>query len=103
MFLLYEMLEALANFFSNTGLWLTLWVIVLVGFSLYIVRMNRPSKKPRPWMIRKGVCPFCESPLFGTTREYHRLYLLETLSPESQYLCTNCDRDKVSGLLSKLG
>ena len=103
MFLLHEMLKALANFFSNTGFWLTMWVIVLVGFSVFIVRMSRPSTKPRPWVLRKGVCPFCDSDLFGTTHEYQRLYLLASLSPESKYLCTNCDKEKISGLLSKLG
>ena len=101
--LLYETLEALASFFSNAGLWLMLWVVVLIGFSVFFLRMSRTPKKPRPWVVRKGFCPFCDSDLFGTTREYQRLHLLETLSPESKYLCINCDREKVSGLLSKLG
>jgi hypothetical protein len=30
------------------------------------------------------------------------LNLLETLAPESKYLCIRCDQEKVSGLLSKL-
>ncbi|MEE9148872.1 MAG: hypothetical protein V3U27_15910 [Candidatus Tectomicrobia bacterium] len=103
MILLYETLIGLANFFSNTGLWLVLWVAVLVGFSGFILRVSRTSEKPRPWVVRQGMCPFCENELFGTTREYERLHLLETLSPESKYLCTDCDREKVSGLLSRLG
>lgn len=103
MILLYEMLAALANLFSYTGLWLMLWVAILVGFSVFIFRISRAPKKSRPWVVRKGACPFCENELFGTTREYQRLHLLEALPPESKYLCTNCDKEKVSGLLSKLG
>src|SRR5262245_58439623 len=101
MILLYKTLEALANIFSYAGLWLVVWVAILVGFSTFIFRMARTPKKPRPWVVRKGECPFCGSELFGTTREYQRLHLLEALSPESQYLCTNCDREKVIELLSK--
>lgn len=103
MILLYKALEAFANLFSHTGLWLVVWVAVLVGFSAFLLRLTRTTKKPRPWMVRKGECPFCENELFGTTREYQRLYLLETVSPESQYLCMSCDKEKVSGLLSILG
>ncbi|WP_089719068.1 hypothetical protein [Candidatus Entotheonella palauensis] len=103
MTLMYGTLEALANLFSRAGLWITLWVIALVGFSVFIHRMFRAVKTDKPWGVRKGVCPFCNNELFGTTREYQRLNLLETLSPESKYLCTSCDTEKVSGLLSKLG
>ena len=103
MILLYGTLEALANLFSNAGFWLFLWVAVLVGFSIFILRLNRPSRQTRPWVVRKGACPFCNSELFGTTQEYQRLNLLETLAPESKYLCMSCDQEKVSGLLSKLG
>jgi hypothetical protein len=100
--LLYATLDALAKLFSHTGLWFVLWVAVLVGFSIFILRINRVGKKSRPWVVRKGACPFCNHELFGTTREYQRLNLLETLAPESKYLCTRCDQEKVSGLLSKL-
>ncbi len=103
MILLYGTLEVLANLFSRTGLWLALWVIALVGFSVFILRMSRATRSPKPWGVSKGICPFCNNDLFGTTREYQRLNLLETLSPESKYLCTSCDKEKVSGLLSKLG
>ena len=103
MILLYKTLEALANIFSYTGLWLVIWVTVFVGFSTFIFRTSRAAKKPRPWVVRKGECPFCGNELFGTTREYQRLHLLETISPESKYLCTGCDREKVSELLSILG
>ncbi len=103
MTLMYGTLEALANLFSRAGLWIALWVIALVGFSVFIFRMSRNVKPPKPWSVRKGICPFCDNELFGTTREYQRLHLLETLSPESKYLCTSCDMEKVSGLLSKLG
>jgi hypothetical protein len=103
MTLIYDTLEALANLFSRAGLWFALWVIALVGFSVFILRMNHTVKSPKPWSVRKGICPFCNHELFGTTREYQRLNLLETLSPESKYLCTSCDTEKVSGLLSKLG
>jgi len=103
MILLYKTLEALANIFSYTGLWLVVWVAGLVGFSVFIFRTSRAAKKPRPWVVRKGECPFCGNELFGRTREYQRLHLLETLAPESKYLCTGCDKEKVSGLLSSLG
>jgi len=103
MTLMYGTLEALANLFSRAGLWIALWVIALIGFSVFIYRMSHTVKSPKPWSVRKGFCPFCNHELFGTTREYQRLNLLETLSPESKYLCTSCDMDKVSGLLSKLG
>ena len=102
MILLYKTLETLANMFGNIGLWLVVWLLVLIGFALFIFsRMASTPKKPRPWVVRKGECPFCGSELFGTTRDYQRLHLLETLSPESKYLCTNCDRDRVADLLSK--
>jgi hypothetical protein len=101
--LLYKTIEALANIFSHTGLWLVVWVAILVGFSIFILRLARTPKQPRPWVVRKGECPFCSNELFGTTREYQRLYLLETVSPESKYLCMSCDKEKVSGLLSILG
>lgn len=103
MLLLYNTLEALANLFSSAGLWLVAWVIILFGFSTFIFRMTRTPKKPRPWVVRKGECPFCGSELFGTTREYQRLYLLETVSPETKYLCISCDKEKISGLLGILG
>ena len=99
---LYQTLEALASICGNAGLWLLVWIGVLVGFALFLLRMaTSTTKKPRPWVVRKGECPFCGSELFGTTRDYQRLHLLESLSPESKYLCTNCDREKVADLLSK--
>ncbi len=102
MILLYKTLNALAALFSHAELWLVLWVVALVGFSVFIIRISRTPKKSRPWVVRKGECPFCGSGLFGTTREYQRLPLLETLAPESKYLCTRCDQEKVAGLLSTL-
>ena len=101
MFLLYKTLETLVNMVSNAGLWPLVWILALIGFALFIFRMASTLKKPRPWVVRKGECPFCGSELFGTTRDYQRLHLLETLSPESKYLCTSCDREKVADLLSK--
>ena len=102
MILLYKALETLANMFGNAGLWLLVWILVLIGFGLFLFsRMASTPKKPRPWVVRKGECPFCGSELFGTTRDYQRLHLLESLSPESKYLCINCDREKVADLLSK--
>ena len=101
MILLYKTFETVANTFSNGGLWPLVWILVLIGFALFILRLASTPKKPRPWVVRKGECPFCGSELFGTTRDYQRLHLLETLSPESKYLCTSCDREKVADLLSK--
>jgi hypothetical protein len=103
MILLYKTLEALASIFSHTGFWLVVWITVLVGFSILLLRLTHASKKPRPWVVRQGECPFCGAELFGTTREYQRLYLLETVSPETKYLCMSCDKEKVLGLLSILG
>ena len=100
MIFLYTTLEALTSL-SHAGLWLLVCVLVFIGFALFAFRRASTPKKPRPWVVRKGECPFCGSELFGTTRDYQRLHLLETLSPESKYLCTNCDREKVADLLSK--
>jgi hypothetical protein len=97
--MIHKTLETVAHMFGNAGLWLL--VLFLIGFSLFVLRMASAPKKPRPWVVRKGECPFCSSELFGTTRDYQRLHLLEALSPDSKYLCTNCDRDKVADLLSK--
>jgi hypothetical protein len=99
--MLSKTLETVANMFSNAGLWLLVWILVLIACSLFVLRMASTPKKPRPWVVRKGECPFCGNELFGTTRDYQRLHLLEALSPESKYLCTNCDREKVADLLSK--
>ncbi len=97
--MIHKTLETVTHMFGNAGLWLL--VLFLIGFSLFVLRMASTPKKPRPWVVRKGECPFCSSELFGTTRDYQRLHLLEALSPDSKYLCTNCDRDKVADLLSK--
>jgi hypothetical protein len=102
MILLQKTLETLAALFSHTGLWLAVWVAVLVGFSLFLFRISRHAHRPRPWVVRKGECPFCGNELFGTTREYQRSSLLATLAPESKYLCMDCDQEKVAGLLSRL-
>ena len=100
MLFLYTTLETLASL-NNAGLWLSVCLLAICGLALVLWRMVNTPKKPRPWVIRKGECPFCGNELFGTTRDYQRLHLLETLSPESKYLCTNCDREKVADLLSK--
>lgn len=102
MIILHKTIETLAALFSYTGLWLVVWVAVLVGFSLFLLRMSRSTHQPRPWVVRQGECPFCGSELFGTTREYQRSSLLATLVPESKYLCMDCDKEKVAGLLSRL-
>jgi hypothetical protein len=95
------MLETLAKIFSDIGLWLLIWIAALGSFSVFILRRTGAPKKPRPWVVRQGECPFCGHELFGTTQEYQRLYLLETLPPESKYLCTSCDRDRVADLLGR--
>lgn len=101
MIFLYQMLETLTSLGSSTGLWLLVWIAISIALALLLVRLAITPKKPRPWVVRKGECPFCGNDLFGTTRDYQRLHLLETLSPDSKYLCINCDREKVSDLLSK--
>jgi hypothetical protein len=103
MLLIYNTLNILAALFSHTGLWFLVWVAVLVAFSIFIIRISRAAKQPRPWTVRKGECPFCGTDLLGTTQAYQRLLLLDTMTPESEYLCLRCDREKVAGLLSTLG
>jgi len=100
MLFLYTTLETLASL-GPAGLWLLVCILVILVVVLVIVRLASTPKQPRPWIVRKGECPFCGSELFGTTRDYQRLHVLETLSPESKYLCTSCDREKVADLLSK--
>ena len=100
MLFLYTTLETLASL-GHVGLWFLACCLILLGVLLLIWRLVSTPKKPRPWVVRKGECPFCGSELFGTTRDYQRLHVLETLSPESKYLCTNCDRERVTDLLSK--
>ena len=97
--MIHQTLETVVRMFGNAGIWLL--VLFLIGFSLFVLRMASAPKKPRPWVVRKGECPFCSSELFGTTRDYQRLHLLEALSPDSKYLCTSCDRDTIADLLSK--
>ncbi len=95
------MLETLARMFSDIGLWLLIWVAALGSFSAFILRRSHVPKKPRPWVVRQGECPFCGNELFGATREYQRLNLLETLPSESKYLCTSCDRERVADLVGR--
>jgi hypothetical protein len=102
MTLLYQIFEALTSLFSQVDLWLVVCLTILLGGFAYIVRLTRPLKTSHPWMVRRGECPFCGSVLFGTTRAYQRLDLLDTVLPETQYLCTDCDQQKVSELLSLL-
>jgi hypothetical protein len=102
MILLYQMLEALTNLFSQAGLWLVVGGVVLVGLSIYILRLACAPQRSRSWVVRKGECPFCGNALFGATHIYQRIYLLDIVLPESQYLCTDCDQEKVSELLSLL-
>ena len=101
MTLVHTIFDTLAQLFNNAGLWLFVWIVGLVCFSIFILRLTNPPHKPRLWVVRKGECPFCGHELFGMTREYQRLHLLEVLSPDNKYLCTSCDRDKVSDLLSR--
>lgn len=95
------MLETVASLFSDVGLWLSVWVAALIGFSAFILRSSNTPQKPRLWVVRRGECPFCGYALFGTTPEYRRLYIPEHLTPKSQYLCVSCDREKVVDFLSK--
>jgi hypothetical protein len=102
MTLLYQIYEALTTLFSQADLWLVAcFMLLLVGFA-YVIRVPRPLKTSPSWVVRRGECPFCGSVLFGTTRAYQRLDLLDTVLPESQYLCIDCDQQKVSELLSLL-
>jgi hypothetical protein len=101
MILIHKMFETLANIFNHAGLWLLVLIVALICLFVFILRLTNSPHRPRPWIVRKGECPFCGHELFGITREYQRLHLLEVLSPDSKYLCTSCDRDKVSDLLSK--
>jgi hypothetical protein len=100
MMLLAQTREILAHLFSHAGPWLVVWVAMLIGVSAYIFHMARAPKLTRRWMVRKGECPFCGNVLFGTTHNFQRLYPLDPMSPENQYLCTGCDKQKIIGLLS---
>jgi hypothetical protein len=102
MTLLYQILETLVNLFSQVELWLVMGIVVLVGGSAYIFHVAYTPKTSNTWVVRRGECPFCGNALFGTTRAYQLLELLDTVSPEDQYLCTDCDQEKVSELLSLL-
>ena len=102
MTLLYEVFEALTTFFSQADLWLVVCIALLLGGFAYIVHVTRTPKTSHRWVVRRGECPFCGSDLFGTTHAYQRLDLLDTVLPETQYLCIDCDREKVSELLSLL-
>ena len=99
---LYQILEALATLFSQGGFWLVLCIALLLGGAAYIFHVVCTPKTSGTWVVRRGECPFCGNALFGTTRTYRLLDLLETVSPESQYLCTSCDQEKVSELQSLL-
>jgi hypothetical protein len=105
---LYPILEALTNLCNQAGFWLVVWIVLLVGGSVYIFRLaSAPEaadtpEMAQPLVVRKGECPFCGSALFGTTHAYERLELLDTVSPQDQYLCIDCDQEKVSELLSLL-
>src|SRR5262245_52932571 len=50
------------------------------------------------WVVRKGACPCCGSPLFGTTSVYQHLPGLHLVCPESPYLCLTCDGTKIAAL-----
>jgi hypothetical protein len=102
MTLLYQILEALVSLFSQGELWLVVCLALLIGGSAYLFHVAHTPKTSGTWVVRKGTCPFCGHALFGTTRAYQLLDLLDTVAPESQYLCTNCDQEKVSELLSLL-
>jgi hypothetical protein len=102
MMLLSQTLEVITSFFSHAGSWLAVWVAILIGVSAYIIRMASAPKTSRRWVVRKGECPFCGYVLFGITHDYQRLYSLGTVAPESQYLCTSCDKKKIVGMLSLL-
>ena len=99
---LYQILETLASLFSQGEFWLVVCVALLIGGSAYLFHVVHTPKASDTWVVRRGQCPFCGNALFGTTRAYQLLDLLDTVSPESQYLCTNCDQEKVSELLSLL-
>jgi hypothetical protein len=102
MALLYQICEALATLFSRVDLWFVVCLALLLGGFACIFRLFRPPRTAHCWMVRRGECPFCGSVLFGTTQAYQRLDLLDTVLPETQYLCIDCDQEKVSELLSLL-
>ena len=102
MTLLYQILETLINFFSQAEVWLVVSIALLIGGSAYVFYLAQAAKTPVRWVVRKGECPFCGNALFGTTHAYRRMDLLDAVAPKAQYLCTDCDQEKVSELLSLL-
>jgi hypothetical protein len=102
MTLLYQLYEALTVLCSQVDLWLVGCIALLLGGFAYIFHISRPPQTSSRWVVRRGECPFCGNVLFGTTHAYQRLDLLDAALPETQYLCIDCDREKVSELLSLL-
>lgn len=91
----------LATLLRHPGSWFLVWSMVLLWLGLLLCYLASTRRTPRHWVVRKGECPGCGSALFGTTQSYESLHRLETLSPDNLYLCTSCDRAKVTALLSK--
>jgi hypothetical protein len=73
-------------------------LLLMVAVSAVLSWWMYMSSRSDRWVVRKGVCPFCGSALFGTTPAYQRLPGLDIVYPESPYLCTACDRAKVATL-----
>jgi hypothetical protein len=92
--------QTLTALFSQTGFWPVVLVAALAGFLVCLFRLAHTFKASPSWGVRKGECPFCGHVLFGTRHDYQRMSLLDTMPPESQYLCTDCDKERVAGLLS---
>ena len=73
-------------------------VLLLVALAILLYRHVHRTPRTAQLVVRKGVCPCCESALFGTTAIYQHLDRLNLVDPDSPYLCPTCDGVKVAAL-----
>ena len=98
MILLEKTLDILAALVRQTWRYPLVALLLMVAASAVLSWWMYTSPRSDRWVVRKGVCPFCGSALFGTTLAYQRLPGLDLVYPESPYLCLTCDRAKVAVL-----
>ncbi len=78
--------------------WPLMGVLLVMGVASWLCRTVGTRRRSHPWVVRKGVCPCCGSPLFGTTPAYQRLHGLDRVLPDSPWLCTTCDRPTIAAV-----
>jgi hypothetical protein len=98
MLLLEKTFEILAAVVRQPWRYPLVGLLLMVAVSTVVAWRASTPRRPHRWVVRKGVCPCCESALFGTTVAYQRFPGLDLVYPESPYLCPVCDRAKVTAL-----